>query len=287
MPDAENTVRGLLADLDAASEHERLEAKLANEVGKSVLETICAFANTSGMGGGDLLPGVDRGEDEDGGPVYAVAGVKNPERLSEQMATRSAGQFNRVLRPRVTTVVIDGKLVVHAFVPEADPRDKPVYVKKLGQSKGAFLRVGATDVAATLPTRSLAPSASLCGQVPARGVGGRQKASPSATAHDSRIPSPCGSLGHAIARRTADLGRRGSGDQIGRILALDAPSLISGPRRIERTFARSGGRARRPRQTRRRNRPRRATPIAFFSVSLPPRGGTSDPLRPVHERMRG
>ena len=170
MPDAENTVRGLLADLDAASEHERLEAKLANEVGKSVLETICAFANTSGMGGGDLLPGVDRGEDEDGGPVHSVASVKNPERLSEQMATRSAGQFNRVLRPRVTTAVVDGKPVVHAFVPEADPRDKPVYVKKLGQPKGVFLRVGATDEAATLPTRSLAPSASLCGQVPARGV---------------------------------------------------------------------------------------------------------------------
>ena len=149
MTNAENTVRGLLADLAAAGEHERLEAKLANEVGKSVPETICAFADTPEMGGGDLLPGVDRGEDEDGGPVYSVAGVKNPERLSEQVATRSAGQFNRVLRPRVTTAVVDGKPVVHVFVPEADPRDKPVYIKKLGQPKGVFLRVGATDQTAT------------------------------------------------------------------------------------------------------------------------------------------
>ena len=48
MTNAENAVRGLLADPAAAGEHERLEAKLANEVGKSVLETVCAFANTPG-----------------------------------------------------------------------------------------------------------------------------------------------------------------------------------------------------------------------------------------------
>ena len=149
MTDAERTVRGLLADLHATGEHERLEAKRANEIGKSVLETVCAFANTPDMGGGDLLLGVDRGEDEEGGPVYTVTGVRDPERLGDELATRCREQFNKPIRPRVRPAVIDGRTVVHAFVPESRPGDKPVYIKKLSQPKGVFLRGSATDQVAT------------------------------------------------------------------------------------------------------------------------------------------
>ena len=45
----------LLESLTLLDENERIEAKRAQDVGKSLLETICAFANEPGMDGGWLL----------------------------------------------------------------------------------------------------------------------------------------------------------------------------------------------------------------------------------------
>lgn len=50
----------LLESLNVLDEHERIEAKRAREIGKSVLETVCAFANEPNLGGGWLLLGVAR-----------------------------------------------------------------------------------------------------------------------------------------------------------------------------------------------------------------------------------
>jgi ATP-dependent DNA helicase RecG len=47
----------LLEQLNELDEHTRVEAKAAGELGKSALETICAFANEPGLGGGWLLLG--------------------------------------------------------------------------------------------------------------------------------------------------------------------------------------------------------------------------------------
>ncbi|WP_234264210.1 AlbA family DNA-binding domain-containing protein [Hydrogenophaga sp. NFH-34] len=44
--------RELLDNLNLLDESERIEAKRALDAGKSVLETICAFANEPGLGGG-------------------------------------------------------------------------------------------------------------------------------------------------------------------------------------------------------------------------------------------
>ena len=48
-----------LVNLD---ETERIEAKRSAEIGNSVMETVCAFANEPGLGGGHLLLGVAREE---------------------------------------------------------------------------------------------------------------------------------------------------------------------------------------------------------------------------------
>jgi ATP-dependent DNA helicase RecG len=52
--------RDLLETLNLLDEHEHVEAKRGSEVGRSVLETVCAFANEPGLGGGWLLLGVVR-----------------------------------------------------------------------------------------------------------------------------------------------------------------------------------------------------------------------------------
>ena len=44
--------------LNTLDENERLEAKRGSEIGPSVLETICAFANEPGLQGGTLLLGI-------------------------------------------------------------------------------------------------------------------------------------------------------------------------------------------------------------------------------------
>ncbi|WP_296273778.1 RNA-binding domain-containing protein [Rhodoferax sp.] len=59
----------LLESLNLLDENEHIEAKRASEVGKSILETICAFANEPGLGGGWLLLGVVR-EDQALFPAY-------------------------------------------------------------------------------------------------------------------------------------------------------------------------------------------------------------------------
>lgn len=56
------TALELLESLNLLDENEHIEAKRASEAGKSILETICAFANEPGLGGGWLLLGVVREE---------------------------------------------------------------------------------------------------------------------------------------------------------------------------------------------------------------------------------
>jgi len=50
----------LLESLNLLDENEHIEAKRATDAGKSIMETICAFANEPGLGGGWLLLGVVR-----------------------------------------------------------------------------------------------------------------------------------------------------------------------------------------------------------------------------------
>ena len=143
----EETVRRLLAELNEVGEHTRIEAKTASELGKSVLETICAFANEPDLGGGHLLLGVARAESPDLFNVkpYTVLGMDDPERISDDLATQCASAFNRPIRPRVTPVTLDGKTVLHVQIEEARAEDKPVYLTRFGLPRGAFRRISATD----------------------------------------------------------------------------------------------------------------------------------------------
>ena len=54
------TAKELFAELNSFDENRRIEAKSASAVGKSMMETVCAFANEPGLRGGYLILGAKR-----------------------------------------------------------------------------------------------------------------------------------------------------------------------------------------------------------------------------------
>lgn len=139
------TAEDLLQELSALDESHRIEAKQARLIDRSVMETVCAFANEPGLGGGYLLLGVSRDPQDLFTNAYKIDGVDNPDKLQSDLASQCANVFNRPLRPRVSVEEVGGKVVVVVYVPEAAPTDKPVYIQNLGLPRGAYRRVGPTD----------------------------------------------------------------------------------------------------------------------------------------------
>ncbi|PUE61679.1 transcriptional regulator [Limnohabitans sp. 2KL-17] len=138
------TALELLQSLNLLDETERIEAKRASESGKSLLETVCAFANEPSLGGGWLLLGVER-EDQALFPSYQVEGVPQPYKLCADLATQCRETFNQPVRIELSTEQVNGMAVIVAFVPEAQPQDKPIFFKAQGLPKGALRRVGSVD----------------------------------------------------------------------------------------------------------------------------------------------
>lgn len=134
----------LLQSLNLLDENERIEAKRAQDAGKSLLISICAFANEPNLGGGWLLLGVTR-EELALFPGYEVEGVADPDKLTADIASQCATTFNTPLRVEISTEILEGKPVVVVFVPEAAAQDKPIYFKATGLPKGAYRRIGSTD----------------------------------------------------------------------------------------------------------------------------------------------
>lgn len=139
------TAEDLLQELSALDESHRIEAKQARQIDRSVMETICAFANEPGLGGGYLLLGVSRDPQDLFTNAYQIDGIVQPDKLQSDLASQCASVFNRPLRPRVSVEDVGGKTVVVVYVPEAAPTEKPIFLQNLGLPRGAFRRVGPTD----------------------------------------------------------------------------------------------------------------------------------------------
>lgn len=139
------TAEDLLQELSSLDESHRIEAKRASQIDRSILETVCAFANEPGLGGGYLLLGVIAAPQDLFSNAYVVEGVANPDKLQSDLASQCASAFNRPVRPRVSVEAINGKTVVVVYVAEATATDKPVYLTRLGLPRGAYRRVGPTD----------------------------------------------------------------------------------------------------------------------------------------------
>ncbi|MBD2175840.1 putative DNA binding domain-containing protein [Pseudanabaena sp. FACHB-1998] len=120
-----------------------IEAKKASEAGKSLWETISAFANEPNLGGGYLLLGVTRIDDSED---YQITGIDNPDKIQSDIATQCCESFNLPIRPSIEVhTTPEGKNVIVVYIPEVQPHDKPVYIKSKGLPKGAYRRIGSTD----------------------------------------------------------------------------------------------------------------------------------------------
>lgn len=139
------TAQDLLSELNASDESPRIEAKRSQEIGKSLMETVVAFANEPGLNGGHVLLGIDWKIDEKGDTRYWPAGLADPDKIQIDLASQCASMLNVAIRPEMAVERIEGKTVIVVFVPEADVSQKPVYLKATGLPKSAFRRIGSTD----------------------------------------------------------------------------------------------------------------------------------------------
>ena len=121
-----------------------LEAKRGSEIGRSILESVCAFSNEPNGRGGYILLGVERDESMLF-PDYVVHGIENPDKVQNDFVSQCASVFNSPVRPEVFVESYEGRNVLVAFVPEADPGMKPIYFKATGLPGGAFRRIGSSD----------------------------------------------------------------------------------------------------------------------------------------------
>lgn len=132
--------------LTTGDESVDIEVKRCGELGSSVLETICAFANEPNRGGGYLLLGVGVAEEVLFPECrYEIVGVSHLDQIQADLATKCREVFNVAVRPVVSVEAINGKSVLIVFIPEAQPQEKPVYIKAKGLAHGAFRRIGSTD----------------------------------------------------------------------------------------------------------------------------------------------
>lgn len=134
----------LFDQLNSLDEHPRIDAKTSSDVSDAVMDTICAYSNEPGLGGGYLLLGV-RECDESIDQKYCVVGVENPDKIQQSIATQCTSRFNRVLRPEFVVGTLEGKAVIGVYMAEAPPGDKPIFFHKVGLPKGAYRRIGSTN----------------------------------------------------------------------------------------------------------------------------------------------
>ena len=128
------TAQDILAELNAADESPRVEAKRSRDIGKSVIETVVAFANEPGLGGGHILLGVGSRVDDKGDARYWPEGLADPDKIQKDLASQSATMLNVAIRPEMSVERIDGKIIVVVFVPEADVTQRPVYLEPMSES---------------------------------------------------------------------------------------------------------------------------------------------------------
>ena len=139
------TAQEIFDQLNSIDENVRIDAKKASEIDKSIMETVCAFANEPGLGGGYLLLGAVRTGFKDGLPVYAPENIENPDKIQNDLTTQCSTMLNVRIRPQIETEVVDGKTVLVVKIDEAPEAQKPIYIVKRGLPQGAFRRVGTSD----------------------------------------------------------------------------------------------------------------------------------------------
>ena len=124
--------------LNNVDEDKRIEAKSGSKIDRSLMETICSFSNEPGMGGGDIILGVECSgiTNENAVKTYNAVGVEDADKLQSDIATQCSCMFNIAVRPDVSIEKLNGKNVIVVSVAELDTRSKTLYFKNEGLPRG-------------------------------------------------------------------------------------------------------------------------------------------------------
>ena len=140
------TAKELFELLNSFDEDRRIEAKSASAVGKSMMETVCAFSNEPGLRGGYLLLGAKRvGMADDGKPIYEPENIENSDKIQSDFVAMCNSMFNIHIRPIIQVEEYQGKTVAVVKIEELPVSLKPAYFAKRGLPEGAFRRIGPSD----------------------------------------------------------------------------------------------------------------------------------------------
>lgn len=139
------SIKDILEHLNITDECTTIEAKKGSAIDTSIMETICAFSNEPGLGGGLIVLGVAKDETSLFQNYY-IEGITNPDKLQLDIASQTAIVFNQPVRPDIEIEKLaSGKLVLKMFVKELPDGQKPLYFKKKGLPQGAYRRIGSSD----------------------------------------------------------------------------------------------------------------------------------------------
>ncbi|WP_343443991.1 ATP-binding protein [Micromonospora schwarzwaldensis] len=130
-------LRDLLVELrHLGNDHASCEVKRARGgLPASVWETVSAFANASG---GFLILGID----ERNG--FEVTGIREPG-LMEAALGAICAEMEPPVRAQITTVELDGEMVVICEIPQLARDQRPCYKRNLGPWAGSRIRVSDGD----------------------------------------------------------------------------------------------------------------------------------------------
>lgn len=119
---------------DAGTDIAEYEMKEARGYPSNVVDSLCAFANTTG---GVVILGVS---EKDFQPVDI-----DVKKLQARLASSARNEIEPAIHIDIKVLYLSGKPVVVANVPPVDAVQKPCYVKKYGLERGAFIRTGDGD----------------------------------------------------------------------------------------------------------------------------------------------
>ena len=146
-------VAELLERLNASDESVEIEAKRGGKIGKSILETICAFANEPDRGGGYIVLGVEETDDRESffdEDRFRIGGVEDVEKLQNDAISAVKGQtFNQPIEVEIDCERIGKTNVLVIRVAEAMPQSKPIYFVKERLPGAGRRRIGSADVRLT------------------------------------------------------------------------------------------------------------------------------------------
>ena len=127
-------VESLWLQLLEEGESDRLEAKEAQGgIGDSIMQSICAFANEPGLGGGYLLLGVRESDQDEAG--FVPIGVNDIDTLLNTLQTNCRDQFTASVAIQAESGRIGGNMLVAIKVEEADDATKPIRFKGIPGGK--------------------------------------------------------------------------------------------------------------------------------------------------------